>query len=54
MMARQTSAIDQETASRFSYVTSGLELTIGRYLILIPEMAQLLQAFVSLVKTVTA
>lgn len=29
-------------ASRFSYVTSGLKFTIGRYLILIPDMAQLL------------
>lgn len=44
MMARQTSPTDQAVASRLSYVMSGLKFTIGRYFILIPDMAQLLQA----------
>lgn len=43
-MARHTSPMDQAVASRFSYVTSGLKFTMGRYLILIPDMAQLLRA----------
>jgi hypothetical protein len=42
MIARQTSATVHDAASRFSYVTSGLKFTIGRYLILTPDMAQLL------------
>lgn len=45
MIARQSSAIVHAVASRFSYVTSGLTLMIGRYLILIPDMAQLLRTY---------